>query len=137
LTGQRKTTGQLFVEAYCPCCITDFDRSKAPPYCGCCFEFWGIICITNYAEKQRAKNERDIEDGGNTLPSTPNSKNTFKNTDVALLTARPLLFNGSPLNLETNARQVTDRLKDTFMKVIAQTERTFTFAHYTGSSNNF
>lgn len=101
-----------------------------------CQRIFGDLCCPERVEELRAKNERDIEDGGNTLPST-NTKDTFKNTDVALLTARPLLFNGSPLNLETNARQVTGRLKDTFMKVIAQTERTFTFAHYTGSSNNF
>lgn len=114
LTGKRKTNCQFLWEKMC-----------------------GETCIPNHAEKQRAKNENDIEDGGNILPSSSNTKDTFKHTDVALLTARPLLYNGSPLNLETNARQVTDRLKDTFMKVIAQTERTFTFAHYTGSLNNF
>jgi len=102
-----------------------------------CQRIFGDLFCPERARELRAKNKRDIEDGGNTLPSTKNTKKNFKNTDVALLTARPLLFNGSPLNLQTNARQVTDRLKDIFMRAIAPTERTFAFAHYTGSSNNF
>lgn len=114
LTGKRKTNCQYLLEKMC-----------------------GETCFPQHAEKQRAQNERDIEDGGNTLPTTPNTKDNFKNTDVTLLTSRPLLFKGSPLNLQTNAQQVTDRLKHIFMKAIASTQRTFTFAHYTGSSNNF
>jgi len=137
LTGKRKTTGQMFVEQYCSCCITDFDPDNASTCCAPFYECCGIILITNYAEKQRAKNERDIEDGGASLPATPREQQTTKTIDVALLTSSPLVQNDQVITPQINPVLVKGRLSSFCTTALGNTERSFKFLHHTATTNNF